>query len=144
MHALINTMFGKMALLPWATLKKATNEKLWIICSYYGLDKAVCCPPNFKLIGSIGREPTELMRLLKEKDMKLYEWLQDAHAKKQDVIYITLGSMTPYEKCCVNTLYKGLESLGCRVVWSLKDQFRPLFDVDPDSNPNFWVRNWLP
>ena len=81
MHAFKNTMFGKMAPLPWSTFKKATNEKLWIICSYYGLDKAVCCPPNFKLIGSIGREPTELMRLLKEKDMKLYEWLQDAHAK---------------------------------------------------------------
>ena len=48
--------------------------------SYFGLDKPICIPPNIKMIGAINKDPTELMKLLQEKDMKLYQWLEDASA----------------------------------------------------------------
>ena len=46
--------------------------------TYVGLERAFCIPPNFKLVGSIGNPPGELMRLLREKDIKLFEWLEEA------------------------------------------------------------------
>ena len=103
-----------------------------MITSYIGLDRAMCMPPNFKLIGSISRAPGEMMKLLQEKDIKLFEWLEEANANNIDVVYITLGSIIEYEKWLVNTLYEGLKKLGCRVIWSLNDKWRPLFDEDPD------------
>jgi len=137
-------MAPKAVPLVWNTFGKSTNDKVWMITSYIGLEKATCIPPNFKLIGTIGRAPGEMMKLLKEKDIKLFEWLEEAHAKNIDVVYITLGSMIEYEKWSVNTLYQGLEKLGCRVIWSLNDKWRPMFEKDPDQNPNFWISSWLP
>ena len=52
--------------------------------------------------------------------------------------------MIPYEKWLVNTLYDGLDKLGCRILWGINDKWRPMFDKDPDQNPNFWLRSWLP
>ena len=61
--------------------------------SYFGLEKPICIPPNIKMIGPINKDPTELMEILQEKDMKLYQWLEDAKDQGQDVIYVSLGSI---------------------------------------------------
>jgi UDP:flavonoid glycosyltransferase YjiC (YdhE family) len=37
-----------------------------------------------------------------------------------------------------------MNSQDCRVVWSLTDSGKALLEVDPDTNPKFWVKNWLP
>lgn len=60
--------------------------------SFFGLEKPVCLPPNVKLIGSIFNESSNMIKSLKEKDMNLYNWLEDALAKEEDVVFITFGS----------------------------------------------------
>ena len=96
------------------------------------------------MIGPINRDPTELMKLLQEKDMKLYQWLEDSKSQGIDVVYISLGSIVELQKWSANAIYQGLNKLGCRVIWSLNDKLRPLLEVNPDDNPNFWVSGWLP
>ena len=61
--------------------------------SFFGIEKPVCLPPNFKLIGPLDKPPAELRNQLKEKDMQLFNWLEDALDKGEDVVYITIGTM---------------------------------------------------
>lgn len=112
--------------------------------SYFGLERAVCIPPNIKMLGPINKEPSELMEILKEKDMKLYEWLEEAKTSQTPVIYISLGSIVELQAWSVNAIYDGLKNLGYKVIWSLNDKWRPLLKEDPDKDPNFWVSGWLP
>lgn len=68
-------------------------DRVYMFNSFYGLDKPVCLPPNFNLIGPIDKQPTALMEQLKKKDLELFNWLEDALQKKENVVYISLGSI---------------------------------------------------
>ena len=73
-------LLPKLMKLSVPTFRQSQNSKIWMFNSYFGLDKPICIPPNIKMIGAINKDPTELMKLLQEKDMKLYQWLEDASA----------------------------------------------------------------
>lgn len=75
------------------TYLKGQYDNLWVFDSFFGIEKPLCLPPNIKLIGTINKEQSFLIEQLKEKNMELYEWLEDALSKKEDVVYISLGSI---------------------------------------------------
>lgn len=68
-------------------------DVVWAFHSFYGLEPATCLPPNIQLIGSIDKPPTALIEGLKKKNMDLYNWLEDALAKNEDVVYVSIGSI---------------------------------------------------
>ena len=69
--------------------------------------------------GPFSDPPSELLPILKEKDYKLYEWLNKAVDDNQDVVYISIGSEAKWRDWSVKTIYEGLKKLGVKVVWSL-------------------------
>lgn len=76
--------------------------------------------------------------------MPLYNWLEEAHEKNEDVIVLSLGSVCKWQPWSINAVYKGLKNIGCRVVWSLKDDQISMIDENPKENANFWVSGWIP
>lgn len=80
-------------------------DVVWMMNSFFGLEPATCLPPNIKLIGTIDKKPEALMENLKSKDLTLYNWLEDALAKNEDVVYVSLGSMCRWQPWSVNTMY---------------------------------------
>lgn len=52
--------------------------------------------------------------------------------------------MCKWQPWSINAVYNGLCAIGCRVVWSLKGDWLQLLDQNPNDNPKFWVRPWLP
>lgn len=73
--------------------------------------------------------------------MELFNWMEDALAKGQPVVYITVGSYCILQEWSLNALYYGLKKLKCKVVWSLKKEYKtPAADNDPD----FWIDSWIP
>lgn len=82
------------------------------------------------------------MENLKKKDIDLFNWLEEAKANNEDVVYVSLGSLVRWQKWTVNTIYQGLKNIGCKVVWGLPDKYHELFDEDPKTNPKFWIRGW--
>ena len=125
-------------------LIKIQYDQVWMFNSFFGLEKPVCLPPNFKLIGSLDKEPSDLIESLKQKDMNLYNWLEDALDKGEDVVYVTLGSICRWQKWSINAVYTGLKNIGCRVIWSLKDEWLEILDENPAGNPKFWLSSWCP
>lgn len=113
-----------------------------MINSYFGLEKPLCLPPNFKLIGNINKEPTQLVEALKQKDMDLYNWLEDAVTKNETVVYVSLGTVCQWQPWSVNAIHKGLKQLGCRVVWALKEEYQKMLEEDPSKDPNFDIKGW--
>ena len=77
-----------------------------------------------------------------EKDKQLYDWLELALTEKQDVVYVSLGSIAIPQPWSINAIYKGLKNLKCKVVWSLADKWLPMFEEDPKNDPNFHIRGW--
>ena len=119
-------------------------EQTVMFNSFFGLEKPLCLPPNYRLTGPIGKPPAQLIESFKKKDMSMYEWMEDALAKNEPVVYVSLGSMCQWQPWTVNAMYKGLKEVGCRVVWSIKDEFIQMCDEDPTKDPKFIVRAWMP
>jgi hypothetical protein len=54
---------------------KAHQHRLVICNSFFGLEPGEAVPPNVVLTGPFYDSPTDLLPVLKEKDDKLYDWL---------------------------------------------------------------------
>ena len=77
---------------------------------------------------------------LKEKDERLFEWLEVAGREGVTVVYLSLGSTCTWVKWEVDALFHGIKELGMKAVWSIKD-----IDLIPDQDdPNFWISRWVP
>ena len=61
--------------------------------SFFGLEKPICISPNINMIGPVSKDETELKKQFIEKDKELFDWLEDALAKNEPVVYISLGSV---------------------------------------------------
>lgn len=110
-----------------------------MINSFWGLDKAQSLPPNYVLTGPLTKSPENLVQSLKEKDLDLYQWLEEAQANDEAVVYISLGSVARWRDWSVKAMYFGLKKLNCKVVWSLRGDFEI-----PEKNDKFWVSKWVP
>ena len=64
-----------------------------MINSFFGLEPPVCLPPNLVMTGPLSTQDAPYMERLQEKDKPLYDWLEDAAAKSEDVVLISLGSI---------------------------------------------------
>ena len=85
---------------------------------------------------------------LAEKDPKLAEWLDDAEAKGQPVIYFTVGSECKWEQWYVDNSLKGFDLLkqkgvNPRIVWAMKEG-NYTFPEARKNDGNHWVAAWLP
>ena len=58
----------------------------------------------------------------------------------QNVVYVSLGSVAIWQYWAIHAIYDGLKKVGCRVIWSLKDEFQ----IPQKDDPDFWVRPWIP
>jgi len=103
------------------------------------LEPGEAIPPNIVLTGPLSDPPTDLLPILKEKDEKLSDWLDQALKDNQDVVYLSIGSEAKWRDWSVKALYHGLKKLGVKVVWSLKD-----FEIPVPEDPNFYVKPWIP
>jgi hypothetical protein len=51
------------------------NQRIVICATFFGLEESEAIPPNFVMTGPFSDPPTDLLPILKEKDEKLYDWL---------------------------------------------------------------------
>ena len=95
-------------------------------------------PPNIVVTGPLIKSSDVLMEEFKQKDPKLFEWMEDALQKGEDVVYVSLGSLCNFAKWSFEAMYYALKNVGCRVIWSLRGHHLP------EKNPKFWCDKWLP
>lgn len=119
---------------------RSFSSRVVLSNSFFGLEEPRCLPPNVYLTGPLVKSQDNLLGLLKEKHIELYNWLEDAQAKNMPVVYISIGSLCVWQQWSIDALYYGLKKLGCRVVWSIKKEFHLPVEDDPD----FWVQPWVP
>ena len=113
--------------------------------SFWGLERAQCIPPNFKLVGSLNKPQNALIERLIEKDKVLYDWLEEAQTLKMDVVLVSIGTICRFQKWSLDALHEGLKALkNTRVIWSLKDNLCEMASNDPRKTKDFWVGSWLP
>ena len=74
------------------------------------------------------------MEYLQKKDIDLYNWLEEAVSNNEDIVVISLGSVCKWQPWSINAVYKGLKNIGCRVVWSLKDEWLPIIEENHKAN----------
>ena len=80
------------------------------------------------------------MEQFKEKDEKLFEWMNEAQENGQAVVYLSLGSMCSWTEWEILALYKGLKNLKARVIWSTK-----VPELHPNKeDPDWWITSWAP
>ena len=108
--------------------------------SFFGLEEARCLPPNVHLTGPLVQPQGDLLNELKEKHGKLYLWLEEALANKQPVVYISIGSYCIYQQWSIDALYHGLKRLNCRVIWSIKKEYK----LPVENDENVWAMPWVP
>lgn len=107
-----------------------------VLCnSFWGLERAICSPPNIVLTGPLSKPQNDLLTKLEEKDVDLFNWL---NSSDDPVVYVSLGTLVKFQEWSRDAVYYALKRLGCRVVWSMKNLELP------EENERFWVRPWLP
>lgn len=118
---------------------KSWSSRVMLFNSFWGLEKAITVPPNLYHTGPLSPPQHDLLTRFKEKDEALFNWFEQALKNKQDVVIITLGSECIYQPWYITTIYDGLKKLGCKVLWSLRGDFKL-----PEENKNFWISPWIP
>lgn len=96
------------------------NTGICISNSFWGFEDAIPLPSNIFLTGPLLRSRDNQLRLLEEKDPKLFAWMNEAHADGQKIVYLSIGSMVKWTQWSVDAFYYGCKKLGCRVIWSIK------------------------
>lgn len=91
-HCLIGLMAAKYAPKTISFYKSMTGR---VCCfnSFWGIEKATCLPPNFRLVGSLNKPQNALLDRLMEKDKVLYDWLEEAQTLKMDVVLVSIGTI---------------------------------------------------
>jgi hypothetical protein len=113
--------------------------------SFWGIEKPISLPPTMHHIGPISPPTSNMLTKLKEKDPALFKWLEDAKSKNEDVVYISIGSIAFWQIWSIEAVYKGLKSIGCKVIWGLKEMFYDQIQhLGMMKDDKFWVRPFLP
>lgn len=73
------------------------NNRVVLSNSFFGLEKARALPPNVHLTGPLVQPQGNLLRDLEVKHNKLFLWLEEALARNQPVVYISIGSYCIYQ-----------------------------------------------
>ena len=118
------------------------NKRTVLVNSFFGLENPIAMPPNFVITGPLYKQPGDLRAILKEKDEKLYNWMEEALEKKISIVYISIGSEVKWQQWSIDVMYEGLKKLkDTRVIWSLRNTG----DLKkPEGNENFWISDWVP
>ena len=95
------------------------------------------------MTGPLSRSPEKLMEEL-EKNKEIWDFLEDALAKKIPVVYLGLGSIAKWAPWSLNAVHKGLKDMNIKVIWSLKEEYYKDFETDPREDPKFILNSWLP
>lgn len=144
LHLFVGCIYKRLMTFIYPNFYSKRHEFIWMVNSFWGLDKPRLLPPNIHLTGPLTKSTAPYMELLKQKDIDLYNWLEDAVAKEEDVVVITLGSICKWQQWSINAVYKGLKNIGCRVVWSLAEEYQAILSENPKDNPKFFVSKWIP
>lgn len=86
-------ILSKVQKLQYPIFTKGEFKHVWMFNSFFGVEPTRCIPPNIKMVGQINQDPADLMRILQDKDIKLYQWLEEAKSQNIDVIYMSMGSL---------------------------------------------------
>lgn len=119
---------------------KSFQKRSVLLNTFWGLEKAVPLTPNYTVTGPLFKPHGDLLADLEKKDPELLAWLNKAEADGIDVVYVSIGSECHWQQWSIDAIYEGLKKLGVRCVWSIRNN-----DLNiPDSDPNFWIKEWLP
>jgi len=66
--------------------------------------------------------------------------MNDAHEKGEKIIYLSISTMCIWTQWTIDAFYHGLKKLGCKVIWSIRNQEL----LPKDMGSNFWVSAWVP
>jgi UDP:flavonoid glycosyltransferase YjiC (YdhE family) len=103
---------------PLRELGRYFDRSLVIFTTFFGLDKAVSLPPNFKLIGPSYEPPTPNSPKTLSPD--LTQFLEKASSSKKPIVYVTFGSVLQLTQQFIKHLYEGLKKTDLAVIWSLR------------------------
>eukprot|EP00356_Strombidium_inclinatum_P016530 CAMPEP_0170496374 /NCGR_PEP_ID=MMETSP0208-20121228/21250_1 /TAXON_ID=197538 /ORGANISM="Strombidium inclinatum, Strain S3" /LENGTH=297 /DNA_ID=CAMNT_0010772895 /DNA_START=258 /DNA_END=1151 /DNA_ORIENTATION=+ len=115
------------------------NTKL--VNSFWGLDDKMITDPSWIMTGSLSSPKDGLVEALREKDEKLYLWLEESLQIGKPVVYLALGSVSFWAKWSVEAVYSAMKELGVRVIWGMSGTLDMLPVKD---DPDVWARDWLP
>jgi UDP:flavonoid glycosyltransferase YjiC (YdhE family) len=85
-----------------------------------------------------------MMESLKQKDIELFNWLEEALKNKEEVVYISIGSIAYWQLWSIDAIYNGLKQVGCKVIWALKEDWYTKIDKTIMKDPKFWIRPFVP
>ena len=98
-------------------------DDIWMVNSFFGVDKPICLPPNLKFVGSIGKPANQLEDQLREMDPELFNFLEQAHNNNEFIVYVSLGSLIEWQKWSIDSVFEGLMAAECKVVWQIPDKY---------------------
>lgn len=62
-------------------MQVAQSKRICLTSTFFGLEEPCLIPPNLHLTGpNVKPQNKDLMAVLKEKDLKIYDWLQEAES----------------------------------------------------------------
>lgn len=140
-------MFGAPPQIP--KMHQTERERYILSTTFFGFEKPMLLPPNVCLSGPVFNYDEggtqEMMDRLKEKDPDLFQWICDAEAKSESLIYITIGSECLWKEWSIKAVYEGTQRLlkkhKLRFIWSLPgDHTLPC----GEKNDQYWSSKWLP
>ena len=117
-------------------IRKHVPRSLVAINSFFGLEPADLLPPNVHVTGPL--DPPPKAAQLAQTHPELHDFLERA----TQVVYITMGSIVVLPDWIIVVLFNALKSVGCSVVWSLKEERQR--HVPNPSDPAFFISSWLP
>ena len=97
-------------------------EKIILLNSFFGLEKHTMLPPNITMTGSLTQRDTlKVMQQFKEKDKKLFQWVQKASEESFKIFIISLGSEVRFEPWAIDAIYQGCLKVRGQIkfVWAI-------------------------
>lgn len=131
----------------YAKFYKSQIKRTVLCNSFYGFDKSIHLPPNVYLTGPhLQKENEELKDLIYNLDRPLAQWLDDAHAKNEKVLYVSLGSELNWGSWYVDAIYRGIVQLDkdvpCRAIFVLPENVTLPSGATPTAK--FWPTKSVP
>ena len=57
---------------------RSFSNRVVLVNSFFGLEKPACFPPNIFMMGAMIKSQQELLVQFKERNLDLYNWVEDA------------------------------------------------------------------
>lgn len=132
-----NTMCMREWMLP---LRRHLVDALLLVQTIWGLDPPQPVPPNVIVTGPLLPPAADMQQKLAKDHPELHRFLRSFDS--QSVVYVTTGSIVELDRWQVEAIFHGLKQLGCRVVWSLKEDRQEWLPMK--SDPDFFISSWTP